>query len=59
MNKHARVREYFIELISNWSIHTIDDVKILSSILSRLTQTTHQLTSKSSVNLHDKHFSID
>jgi hypothetical protein len=50
MNEHANAREYLMTLMNNLSINTPDDVKFQSSILAKLTETTNQLTRKTSVN---------
>jgi len=49
INQHAHVREYLMMFINNLSINTPDDVLFQASILSKLTETTNQLTRKTSV----------
>ena len=49
LNEHANIREYFMMLINNLSIITPNDLKFQSSVLAKLTQTTNQLTRKTSV----------
>lgn len=49
INEHAQVREYLMDVVTNWSIVTADDLKFQASILARLTEGTNQLTRKTSV----------
>jgi len=49
LNQRANIREYLMILINNLSILTPNHVKLQSSILSKLTQTTNELTRKTSV----------
>lgn len=49
LNQHAHVREYLMMFINNLSITKPDDIKLHASILSKLTESTNQLTRKTSV----------
>jgi hypothetical protein len=49
LNERANVREYLMMLINNLSIMTPNHVKLQASILSILTETTNELTRKTSV----------
>ncbi len=49
LNKHANIRERLMIWVNHLSINTSEDVKFQSSILAKLTETTNQLTRKTSV----------
>ncbi|UJR19474.1 hypothetical protein I4U23_022605 [Adineta vaga] len=49
INRYANLREYMIKLVNLWSIETLTDLKFQTTILSKLTQTTNQLTRIASI----------
>jgi len=51
LNKHASIRERSMMFINNLTITTSNNIKFQSSILATLTETTNQLTRKTSVGL--------
>mgnify|MGYP006892798449 CR=1 FL=1 len=58
INKHASIRENFTLLMNNVPVNTINEVKLQSSLLSKLTKTTNQLTRKAATNSLNKCFQL-
>ncbi|CAF1684497.1 unnamed protein product, partial [Adineta ricciae] len=54
LNQHANIREELMMIISNLSLTTFNDVKLQSSMISILTETTNQLTRKTLINALNK-----
>ncbi|UJR07020.1 hypothetical protein I4U23_011308 [Adineta vaga] len=54
LNEHANIREQLMKIVNNFTITTLNDIKYHSSILSILTETTSELTRKTSINTLNK-----
>ena len=50
LNAHANIRERLMLWLTNHSINTFDNLKFQSSLITKLTETTNELTRKTSVN---------
>lgn len=48
-NKHARVRDYLMLVLSNFSLNTLNDLIFQSSILAQLTRTSNELSQHTAV----------
>ncbi len=51
-SKRASVREFLIDTVNNISSNSLSDIKVISSVLSSVTQSTQELSQKSAVNFH-------
>lgn len=58
LNKHSRIREEFILLITQFPIQTPEDLKFHASLLSTFTESPNQLTRKASVRSPRRYLSI-
>ncbi len=46
-NKRASVREFLIDTVNNISVNSLSDIKVISSVLSSVTQSTQEISQKS------------